>query len=128
MRFLRGANICSLTSQGHPYAIFRRALERGNATAALAAAGDLPHVALEDALALTLLLRDEPDRYDRAAVRWLTRLAGERPELSLAEAQAILALLAALRGPRAPLAAQALAALLDRHGLTRAGELLARVR
>ncbi len=117
------ANIRSLTSQAHPYAVFRRALERGNATAALAAAGDLPHVALEDALALTLLLRDEPERYERAAVRWLTRLAREQPELTLAEAQAVLALLAALRGPRAPLAAQALAALLDRHGLIRTAQL-----
>src|SRR5881398_1637188 len=41
-----------MTSQGHGYARFRRALESGNAHVALAAAAELCHVGLVDALSL----------------------------------------------------------------------------
>jgi hypothetical protein len=41
-----------VTSQGHPYAIFRRALDRRDLSAAWAAATEIPKVSLEDAGAL----------------------------------------------------------------------------
>jgi hypothetical protein len=41
-------------------------------------ARELPRIALEDALRICLLLRGgDPDRYERAAVRWLGRFALE---------------------------------------------------
>ena len=67
-----------MTSQGHPYARFRRALATGNARIAEAAARDLEHVALADALTLCLLYRDDPERYERAAARWIARLIARR--------------------------------------------------
>ena len=67
-----------MTTSGSAYARFRRALETGNELLVLAAARELPHVSLEDALRVCLLLRDrEPERYERAAVRWLGRFALE---------------------------------------------------
>jgi hypothetical protein len=58
------ANISSIRSEGSPYTIFRRALERGSLTGMRAAAANLPRPPpLEDALMICLLLRDqEPDR------------------------------------------------------------------
>jgi hypothetical protein len=52
-----------VTSQGSPYARFRRALDRGNLTGALSSAVELEHVGLAQALALCLLLIErEPER------------------------------------------------------------------
>jgi hypothetical protein len=48
-----------VTSQGSPYARFRRALDRGNVTEALSSATELEHVGLTEALELCLLLRDK---------------------------------------------------------------------
>jgi hypothetical protein len=60
-----------VTPRGPAYRVFRRALDRGNATVALAAAADLERVGLDDALELLLLMLDsEPSRFDRAALRW----------------------------------------------------------
>jgi hypothetical protein len=43
---------------------------------------------LADALSLTLLVRDDdPLRYERAAVRWLSRYTAEDRQLCLAEAR-----------------------------------------
>ncbi len=67
-----------MTSDGSPYTRFRRALETGNETLVFAAARELPHVSLDDALRICLLLRDgDRERYERAAVRWLGRFALE---------------------------------------------------
>lgn len=74
-----------MTSQGQPYARFRRALATGNARITEAAARDVSHVALADALQLCLLYRDDPERYERAAARWITRLIAERPKIQLSE-------------------------------------------
>jgi len=53
-----------MTSQGHRYAQFQRALKTGNAHLALAAAAELRHVDLADPLSLVLLIReDDPLRY-----------------------------------------------------------------
>jgi hypothetical protein len=67
-----------VTSDGNPYARFRRALETGNEALVTAAALELPRIALDDALRICLVLRGgDPDRYERAAVRWLGRFALE---------------------------------------------------
>jgi hypothetical protein len=67
-----------VTSDGNPYARFRRALETGNEALVTAAALELPRIALDDALRICLVLRGgDPARYERAAVRWLGRFALE---------------------------------------------------
>lgn len=67
-----------VTSDGSAYGRFRRALEVGNELLVFAAARELPRVGLEDALRICLLIRDgDPERYERAAVRWLGRFALE---------------------------------------------------
>lgn len=101
-----------MTSEGSAYARFRRALDARDAFGASAAALELDHVGLADALELTLIFLDEePARYERAAVRWHARLCKDA-HLSLDDAVAVLGLLAALRGRRAQEAARALADLI----------------
>jgi hypothetical protein len=103
---------------------FRRALDRRNATEALSAASELPHVGLNEALELCLLLRDKaPEKFPRAALRWHARLCRE-VDVSLEEAQAVLAALVLLAGDRKRNAAYALAELLSRRGLERPCETL----
>ena len=72
-------------------------------------------------------MRDrEPKRFDRAALRWHGRYCREVADVTLEEGQAVLALLAMLRGERAPAAARALADLFDRRLLLQASEALVR--
>ena len=73
-----------MTSQGSAYGRFRRALQSGNELLILTAAKDLPRIALDDALRICLVLRDsDPDRYERAAVRWLGRFALEARDVTI---------------------------------------------
>jgi hypothetical protein len=96
---------------------FRRALDRGSVTEALSSASELEHVGLTEALELCLLLRDKaPERYPRAALRWHGRLCRE-VDVSLEEAQAILAALLVMAGERKRNGAFPLAELLSRRGL-----------
>jgi hypothetical protein len=81
------ANICSMTSQGHPCARFRRALATGNPQIAEAAAREVRRLSLPDALDLCLLYRGEPAKYERAAARWVARLIAQRPGLHLSQIQ-----------------------------------------
>jgi len=75
-----------VTSDGNPYARFRRALQTGNETLVVAAARELPQVALDDALRICLVLRGgDPGRYERAAVRWLGRFALEARGATIAD-------------------------------------------
>jgi hypothetical protein len=77
-----------VTADGSPYTRFRRALETGNELLVLSAARELPSIALNDALRICLVLRNgDPDRYDRAAVRWLGRFALEGRDVKIAELQ-----------------------------------------
>jgi hypothetical protein len=115
-----------VTSQGSAYTRLRRALDRRHTLGALAAAAELPHVALTDALELLLLLADDdnPPRFERAAVRWHSRYCREVPDVDLAEAQAVLGLVLMLAGPRRVQGACALAQLLDRRSQVPASEML----
>jgi hypothetical protein len=89
-------------------------------------ASELPAVPLADALELLLLARDlEPARFDRAVPRWHARLCAER-QLSVGEAQLALAALAALPGPGATNAAQALARFCEQHRLEAEARVLER--
>ncbi|MBD0328572.1 MAG: hypothetical protein ICV64_00490 [Thermoleophilia bacterium] len=84
---------------GSPYAAFQRAIKTRNVTLALAEARDMPTLNLADALELVVLIAEKrPDLYERAALRWLARYFGERTVTTLAEAQLVVAALAALPG------------------------------
>ena len=86
-----------MTSEGNPYARFNRALETGNEALVTAAALELPRVALDDALRICLVLRGgDPERYERAAVRWLGRFALEARGVSIADLRTAARALAAL--------------------------------
>jgi hypothetical protein len=75
-----------MTSDGNAYSRFRRALQTGNETLVIAAARELPQVALHDALRICLVLRGgDPMRYERAAVRWLGRFALEGRGVTIAD-------------------------------------------
>jgi hypothetical protein len=69
-----------MTSDGNPYARFRRALVTQNLAIIQAAASELPQVALDDALEILWLMAHKRDpRFERAAVRWLGRVLLETP-------------------------------------------------
>ena len=114
--------MCSVTSEGSLYTIFRRALERGSLTGVRVAVANLPGPPpLDDALVICRLLLDhEPDRYERAAVRWLGRLLLERRGVSLRQAEVAATYLAAWPDPaRSDAATEALGELGRSVGLRR---------
>src|SRR3954452_3385772 len=109
-----------MTSGGSPYARFKRALLTGNIALVHAAAAELPAVDLADALSICLLMsaRDD-DRFERAAVRWLARVALERPAVGLGDLRdGLIAFEAMPYNPEA--ARSSLAALCERLGLREA--------
>jgi hypothetical protein len=80
-----------MTSQGTAYGRFARALRRGDVFQAELAARELGRLTLADALSLCeLLAARDPQRFERAARRWLQRFIEERspslPEVALAAA------------------------------------------
>ena len=73
-----------MSSQGSPYARFKRALRTGNLALVRAAAGELPAVRLDDALLIAYLIKEQDfEQFERAAVRWLGRFALERPSVRI---------------------------------------------
>jgi hypothetical protein len=73
-----------VTGDGSAYTRFRRALDAGNELLVLATARELPHIALDDALRICLVIRGgDPGRYERAAVRWLGRFALEAQRVTI---------------------------------------------
>jgi hypothetical protein len=60
-------------SQGHPRAVFQRAIERGNLLVAeTTLRGEIPRPTLLDLLELTALIaQKDPRRHGRVAARWL---------------------------------------------------------
>jgi hypothetical protein len=75
-----------VTSAGHVYALFKRAIRTRNVMLAWTTAAELPRVSHADALELLLLARDlEPARFDRGVPRWhARRCAGVNSAISLA--------------------------------------------
>jgi len=89
-----------LTAQGHPRAIFRRAIEHGNLILAEGMARELGQVTLAEALELVALVaQKDPPRHSRYAVRWLRRLLDEHERVTIEEATLAAAALLALGGP-----------------------------
>src|SRR4051794_26621387 len=106
-----------VTSQGSAYMQFRRALERKNVVVAWEMTSELPKIDLGDALALVLLaLEKDAPRFDRAAVRWHSRLCREAP-LTLNEAQFALSALRSLTSPSKTAALEALLGLAEQYRL-----------
>ncbi len=107
---------------GTPYGRFSRAIATGNALLALSAAAELTQLSLADALRLVLVLEpDDPDRYARAAARWLGRYIVEVGGVDLGEAQLIAASFAALGGGHQATAVRTLEGVFSLRGL---GELV----
>jgi hypothetical protein len=103
--------------KGSPYRWFESALRRGDLLGVRAAAVELPQVHLRDALGVVLLMADKhDDRYERAATRWLARLALERPAAGLDDLRLGLVALEALPYNR-DAACQVLRDLCERQGL-----------
>jgi len=89
-----------MTSEGRTYARFRRALDRGNIVAVESAIREIKHVNLSDALDyVDLLAQREPHRFERAAIRWHSRLEREYAGLTFAQSLLALSALQALREP-----------------------------
>jgi hypothetical protein len=89
-----------LTAQGHPRAIFERAIENENLVIAEATARELGRMTLVESLALTALaMQKVPQRGRRYAVRWLRPLLEEADSLTIEEVAFAAAALAALGGP-----------------------------
>ena len=73
-----------MSSEGSPYARFKRALRTGNLALVRAAAGELTDVRLDDALLIACLIEEhDAEQFERAAVRWLGRFALERPSVRI---------------------------------------------
>src|SRR5918995_7307396 len=124
-----GTCVREMTSEGSPYTVFRRVLERRSLTGVRAAVANLPAPPpLEDALVLCLLLlAQEPERYERASVRWLGRLLLEQPGVSLRHAELADVYLAAWSDPaRHDATTEALGELGRSVGLQRLAMRLAR--
>ena len=70
-----------MTSQGSACSRFQRALTTGNLQLIEAVAVELPKVALDDALAILIVLAQRRDpRFERGAARWVgRRLLTETP-------------------------------------------------
>jgi hypothetical protein len=63
---------------GSAYIDFQRALETKNLTLVESAARELPHISMEDSLAILLLMAEQNDgRYHRAAAKWAGRVISE---------------------------------------------------
>jgi hypothetical protein len=103
-----------LTAQGHPRAIFKRAIERGNLLVAEATAREIG-LSLEEALQLVLLYAAyEPEKVERAALRCFVRYLDEGKGVSLLKAQLARSALAELRAGEREQAEQLLVALARR--------------
>jgi hypothetical protein len=86
-----------VTAQGSPLTRLRRALAGGDILAARTAAAELPHVGLDEAAALLVLIaRENPERFQPAAVRFLGRACLERSFITLGDVQLLVACLAQL--------------------------------
>jgi hypothetical protein len=76
-----------MTAQGHPRAIFKRAIEHSNLVAAEASAREVGNLTLEEALRLLFLYAEkDPTKYERAALRWLVRYLSEGKAVTLLSA------------------------------------------
>jgi len=86
-----------VTAQGSAFTRYKRALERRHVFGAEIAAREMNYISPRDALGLLALYAAlASPKYDRAATRWLGRLALEAKDLSLDDLQLAAAALQAL--------------------------------
>ncbi len=98
--------------KGSAHARFQHSLATGNPLLVRAAAAELDHIGLPDALSICLVfLRHEPHSYSRAAARFHARVAIEAPRIDLTSSHQLLSALNALQGTERHDAAIALAEL-----------------
>jgi hypothetical protein len=98
-----------MTAQGHPRAIFSRAIENGNLVVAEQVAREVTNLTLEKALRLLFLYAEkDPARYETAALRWLSMYVKKGKDVSLLKAQLAASALAGLRGGESEHAARLL--------------------
>jgi hypothetical protein len=102
----------TMTAQGHPRAIFKRAIEHGNLLVAeTILRSEIPRASLGDLLELTALIAlKDPKRHARVAARWLQRWLDARDDATIYEVVFVASLLQSLGGPHH---ARALVALRD---------------
>jgi hypothetical protein len=101
-----------MTAQGHPRAIFSRAIENGNLVVAEQVAREVANLTLEEALRLLFLYAEkEPARYENAALRWLDLYLAKGKDVTLLKVQLAASALAELRGVERAYAARLLAEL-----------------
>jgi hypothetical protein len=85
-------------SQAGPQAQFQRGIRTRSVYLAETVARELDRpITLSEALSLLLLYRDDPERYDRAAARWIGRYIGNGEGVTLGDVLVASAALAALR-------------------------------
>jgi hypothetical protein len=109
-----------MTSEGRPYARFRRPLDVRSVMQAETAARELGRLGLNDALDyLVLLAAEAPGRYDRAARRWLSQLLEETPALTLDGVDVALGCLRGLSAGYGEQSREVLRALVQRRHETR---------
>jgi hypothetical protein len=104
-----------MTAQGHPRAIFSRAIENGNLVVAEQVAREVGNLTLEEALRLLFLYADkDPARYEKAALRWLDLYLEKGKAVTLLDAQLAISALAELRAGERERAAKLLIELATR--------------
>jgi hypothetical protein len=103
-----------MTSHRTAHGRFQRAIQRRHLNAAEMAAREMGGLSPEEALSLCELLASlDPERYERAALRWLQRFSDERPP-ALAEVALAASALAELRHGQRAIGLEALRRLLRR--------------
>jgi hypothetical protein len=104
-----------MTAQGHPRAIFSRAIENGNLVVAEQVAREVPNLTPEEALRLLFLYAEkDPARFDHAALRWLDLYLAKGKGVTLLKVQLAATALAELRGGDSQHAAKLLGELATR--------------
>ena len=92
--------VATMTAQGHPHAIFKRAVEHGNLLVAeTVLRSEIPRPSLGDLLELTALIAvKDPKRHARVAARWLQRWLDARDDATIYEVALAASLLLSLGG------------------------------
>jgi hypothetical protein len=90
-----------LTAQGHPKAVFHRAIERGSLAIAETTLRELGRPTLGELLELTILISvKDPRRHAKVSARWLLRYLEARDDAKIDDAAFVTACLVALGGDR----------------------------
>lgn len=106
-----------MTAEGHPRAVFRRAIERGNLLIAETTARGIGKVSLLEALELTALIAQKDSRrHGRAGARWMRRYLEEDQIAGLDDVTFVTGCLSALGGHGHDEALEALRAVTARVG------------